>query len=217
MENEILLYPNKKGLEGVIALTRTRPLIAQALNRRAGQEGPTHCRPGWTRLLAACNRLQTAPPAFIESARVPATRPSASRPAFLDTKNDQNIINYAWSWLVVLTLVAGTRGFSLFTTLLNFFGFEVNHGCGHYVWMCRYLWTWVWCGSWTWNVGLARELYHVQCFVCYCLESNCCYYMTRKKTFCATSVDARTSQQACWLDKHLNLAIMKEILYWQQF
>ena len=82
MENEILLYPNKKGLEGVIALTRTRPLIAQALNRRAGQEGPTRCRPGWTRLLAACNRLQTAPPAFIESVRVPATRPSASRPAF---------------------------------------------------------------------------------------------------------------------------------------
>ena len=39
MENEILLYPNKKGLEGVIALTRTRPLISQALNRRAGQEG----------------------------------------------------------------------------------------------------------------------------------------------------------------------------------
>ena len=35
--------------------------------------------------------------------------------------------------------------------------------------------------------------------------------------FCATLVDARTSQQACWLDKHLNLAIMKEILYWQQF
>ena len=32
-----------------------------------------------------------------------------------------------------------------------------------------------------WNLGLARELYHVQCFVCYCLESNCCYYMTRKK------------------------------------
>ena len=38
-----------------------------------------------------------------------------------------------------------------------------------------------------------------------------------EKTFCATSVDARTSQQACGLDKHLNLAIMKEILYWQQF
>ena len=38
-----------------------------------------------------------------------------------------------------------------------------------------------------------------------------------EKTFCATSVDARTSQQACWLDKNLNLAIMKEILYWQQF
>ena len=64
MENEILLYPNKKGLEGVIALTRTRPLIAQALNQRAGQEGHTSCRPGWTRLLAACNRLQTAPPAY---------------------------------------------------------------------------------------------------------------------------------------------------------
>ena len=30
-----------------------------------------------------------------------------------------------------------------------------------------------------------------------------------KKTFCATTVDAQTSQQACWLDKHLNLAIMK--------
>ena len=38
-----------------------------------------------------------------------------------------------------------------------------------------------------------------------------------KSLFCATSVDARTSQQACWLDKHLNLAIMKENLYWQQF
>ena len=35
-----------------------------------------------------------------------------------------------------------------------------------------------------------------------------------KKLFCE---DARTSQQACWLDKHLNLAIMKEILYWKQF
>ena len=46
MENEILLYPNKKGLEGVIALTRTRPLIARALNQRAGQEGRTRCRPG---------------------------------------------------------------------------------------------------------------------------------------------------------------------------
>ena len=34
-----------------------------------------------------------------------------------------------------------------------------------------------------WNLGLARELYHVQCFVCYCLESNCCYYMTQKKYF----------------------------------
>ena len=56
MENEILLYPNKKGLEGVIALTRTRPLT--------------------------CNQLKTAPPAFIESARVLATRPSASRQAF---------------------------------------------------------------------------------------------------------------------------------------
>ena len=82
MENEILLYANKKGLEGVISMTRTRPLIAQALNRHAGQEDPIRRRPGWTRLLAACNRLQTAPPAFIESARVPATRPSASRPAF---------------------------------------------------------------------------------------------------------------------------------------
>ena len=123
MENEILLYANKKGLEGVIALTRTRLLIAQALNRHAGQEGPTCCRPGWTRLLAACNRLQNAPPAFIESARVPATRPSASRPTFLNTKNDQNIINYAWSWPVVLTLVAGTKGVYLFITLLNFFGF----------------------------------------------------------------------------------------------
>ena len=82
MENEILLYPNKKGLEGVIALTRTRPLIAQALNRRAGQEGRTRCRPGWARLLAACNQLKTAPPAFIESARVPAAHPSASREAF---------------------------------------------------------------------------------------------------------------------------------------
>ena len=81
-ENEILLYPNKKGLEGVIALTRTWPLIAQALNRRAGQEGRTRCRPGWACLLAACNQLKTAPPAFIESARVPATRPSASRQAF---------------------------------------------------------------------------------------------------------------------------------------
>ena len=105
--------------------------------------------------------------------------------------------NYAWFWLVVLTLVTETRGFSLFITLLNFFGYEVNHGCGHYVWMWRYLWTWFWCGSWTWNVGLARELYHMQCFVRYCLESNCCYYMTRKKLFCATSVDARTSQHAC--------------------
>ena len=53
MENEILLYPNKKGLEGVISLTRTRPLIALALNRCTGQEGPTRCRPGWTRLLAS--------------------------------------------------------------------------------------------------------------------------------------------------------------------
>ena len=58
MENEILLYANKKGLEGVIALTRTRPLIAHALNRCTGQEGPTRCKPGWTRLLAACNRLR---------------------------------------------------------------------------------------------------------------------------------------------------------------
>ena len=39
MENESLLYPNKKGLEGVIALTRTRPLIAQAFCRHTGQEG----------------------------------------------------------------------------------------------------------------------------------------------------------------------------------
>ena len=39
--------------------------------------------------------------------------------------------------------------------------------------------------------------------------------ITWPKKNCATSVDARTSQQACWLDKHLNLAIMKEILYWQ--
>ena len=82
MENEILLYPNKKGLEGVIALTGARPLIAQALHRRASQEGRTHCSPGWARLLAVCNQLKTAPPAFIESMRVPATRPSASRQAF---------------------------------------------------------------------------------------------------------------------------------------
>ena len=39
-------YTQKKGLEGVIALTRTRPLVAQALNWRAGQEGRTRCRPG---------------------------------------------------------------------------------------------------------------------------------------------------------------------------
>ena len=70
MENDILVYPNKKGLEGVIALIQTRPLIAQALNRCTGQEGPTRCRPGWACLLDACNRLQTALPAFIESARV---------------------------------------------------------------------------------------------------------------------------------------------------
>ena len=60
MENEILLYPNKKGQEGVIALTRMWPLIAQALNRCAGQEGRSRCRPSWARLLAACNQLKTA-------------------------------------------------------------------------------------------------------------------------------------------------------------
>ena len=40
MENEILLYPNKKGLEGVIALTRMQPLIAQALNRTPAKRAP---------------------------------------------------------------------------------------------------------------------------------------------------------------------------------
>ena len=138
MENEILLYPNKKGLEGVIALIWMRPLIAQALNRRAGQEGRTRRRPGWARLLATCNQLKTAPPAFIESTRVPATRPSASWPAFENTKNDQNIINYAWSWLVVLALVAGTRGFSLFITLLTF--------------------SWLWSESWLWTLSMNVQI-----------------------------------------------------------
>ena len=45
MANEILLYPNKKGLEGVIALTRTGPLIAQALNRRAAKRAPLAAGP----------------------------------------------------------------------------------------------------------------------------------------------------------------------------
>ena len=120
MENEILLYSNKKGLEGVITLTRTRPSYIAGIEPARRPRGP-HSLQAW--LNTPPRRMQPASdcPACLHWIRACAGNTSFPEPAgILEHKNDQNIINYAWSWLVVLALVSGTRGFSLFITLLTF-------------------------------------------------------------------------------------------------